>query len=226
MAEDNLMRELQEEERQRRMHALMMSILPWVIAAALALLLAVGGREFWQHWQQQKREQSATLFYHVQEALAKNESSKAVALLDTMEDKALPVYRVLAYLTFAGQQQRLGNDEAAAQALAAAKRHAEGQDDLRGLMEVAMLVHAEEKETVEAYNVLTASARLQQAMDLSAEGKKAEAATLLQSLQEDAAAPVSLQQRAAMLAAQLPPVPAAAEETSEAEETPAASEGN
>jgi hypothetical protein len=107
----DIFREVEEDLRRARIEALWKRFGNYIVAAAVVLVLAVGG---WRYWSHLEDERAAAMGARLEEAvkLAKdNKPDEAERTLQTIVADAPSGYRVLARLTLAGE---VGKRDAAA----------------------------------------------------------------------------------------------------------------
>lgn len=115
MSNENLIREVEEELRSDRMRKLWAQYGPWIIAAAVAVVLAVGINEGWAWWQNSTAAKSSDQFYAALELADGTDTAAATAALDKVAAEGSGAYPVLAKFREASLLARDGKmDEAAA----------------------------------------------------------------------------------------------------------------
>jgi hypothetical protein len=131
MSNENLIREVDDELRSDRMRQLWRQAGPWVIGAAVAVVLAVAVNEGWSWWQDSNYARSADAFYSALDLANGTDAPAATAALDKVIAEGSGAYPVLARFREASLLGVAGKvDEAAAayDAIAASEKNAHLRD--------------------------------------------------------------------------------------------------
>jgi hypothetical protein len=96
MSNETILSEVDEELRRDRLRALWRRIGPWVIAAAVAVVLAVAINEGWSWWQNSNAARSSDEFYAALELAEKGDIAGAEAALNEVESTGVGSYPLLA----------------------------------------------------------------------------------------------------------------------------------
>src|SRR5690606_32388121 len=83
MSNENFIREIDEELRSDQMRNLWKNFGPWLIAAAVVLVLGVAGWEGWQWWTNSNSARSSDQFYN---ALSLSEGTDVAAAQQALDD--------------------------------------------------------------------------------------------------------------------------------------------
>jgi hypothetical protein len=111
---DEFIREVDEELRRDRMAALWRRYAPWIIGAALAVVVGTAAGVGWRAWQDHAREDNARRFAAAERLLRGGEAAEAAAAFAELADDAGGGYAVLARLRAAEALSRAGDQGAAA----------------------------------------------------------------------------------------------------------------
>ena len=115
MSEGEIFREVDEELRRERMEALWKRYGGFVLAGAIAIVIAVAGREGWNHWQTQKAEDAGLRLVAAEKLIAEGKIAEATPELERFVADGPAGYRELAQLRLAADQAAAGKvDEAVA----------------------------------------------------------------------------------------------------------------
>ena len=115
MSSDTLIREVDEELRRDRLRKLWRQFGPWVIAAAVAVVLGVAGYEFWINWQKSQAAQSSDRFYEATTLASGKDADAAKKALDDIIAQGSGGYPMLARFREAALLSQQGKiDEAVA----------------------------------------------------------------------------------------------------------------
>ncbi|SFZ81567.1 hypothetical protein SAMN02983003_0568 [Devosia enhydra] len=115
MSNDSILREVDEELRGDRMRNLWRRFGPWIIIAAVAIVLAVAVNEGWSWWQRSTTAQASDTFYSALELAEQGDVPGAISALDAIEATGASGYQTLARFREAALLARDGRrDEAVA----------------------------------------------------------------------------------------------------------------
>lgn len=123
MSDDTIFREVDDELRSERMRTLWRRFAPWIIGAAVLIVLLVAANEGWRWWQQSTAARSSDQYYEALDLAGAGDTAAALAALDATVAEGTGAYPVLARFAQAGLLAAEGRaDEALAayDALAAA----------------------------------------------------------------------------------------------------------
>jgi hypothetical protein len=109
----DIFREVDEEVRREHYAKLWRKYGPYVIALAVALVLAVAGREGWRHYDEQRRFEQSARFADALNLLDTGATSEAIAALNALAEDGGPGYAALAGIRAAQQLAKDGKIEAA-----------------------------------------------------------------------------------------------------------------
>lgn len=110
----DIFREVDEDIRQEKYRRLWDRLGPWIIAAAVLIVVATGGYRGWLYWQQGKSQAAGDIFFEAVRLSEQGDSAAAQAKLGELSD-ATGGYPVLARLREAGELALTGKkDEAVA----------------------------------------------------------------------------------------------------------------
>ena len=208
-AKDPLFREVQDELRQERMHALWKQFGPWVIAGAVAIVLVVAGYQGWQGWQASVRAEEAQAFAAAESLATAGDLAGAAEAYARLADTGSTGYASLAALRLGGVQAQRGDLTAAAEtlnAMAAAGTDDPALADAATLLSIMarmndggdpQILEAELSPLAAETSPFRFTARELQAHLAHAQGDDDRAARLLGELSQTQAAPQPLTQRAA-----------------------------
>jgi hypothetical protein len=110
MSNETILSEVDEELRRDRLRAAWRRFGPWVIAAAVAVVLAVAINEGWSWWQESNAARTSDQFYAALEAAEEGDVAGAQAALDTVEASGVGGYPLLARFREASLLAREGKD--------------------------------------------------------------------------------------------------------------------
>src|SRR3569623_1562510 len=113
MSNDTLIREVDEELRRDRMRKLWRQGGPWVIAAAVAVVLAVAGYEGWMWWQKSQAAKSSDQFYAATQIADGTDVAAAKKALDDVIAQGSGGYPMLAQFREAALLSSEGKTDAA-----------------------------------------------------------------------------------------------------------------
>jgi hypothetical protein len=132
MSNENFIREIDEELRSDQMRALWRNFGPWIIAAAVLLVMAVAGWEAWQWWTNSNSARSSDQFYSALNLADGTDVAAAQQALDEVEAQGTGGYPLLARFREAAL---LDKDGKTAEATAAYDAIATGETNqhIRGL---------------------------------------------------------------------------------------------
>ena len=138
MSNETLFSEVDEELRRDRLRALWRRFGPWIIAAAVAVVLAVAINEGWSWWQNSNAARSSDEFYAALEMAGKGDVAGAEAALNAIETSSTGSYPLLAKFRQASLLASQGKD---AEAVAAYDALANA-DTLPRIRELALILAA------------------------------------------------------------------------------------
>lgn len=96
MSNENFIREIDEELRSDQMRALWRNFGPWIIAAAVLLVVGVAGWEGWQWWNNSNAARSSDQFYSALTLADGTDIAAAQQALDEVETQGTGSYPLLA----------------------------------------------------------------------------------------------------------------------------------
>lgn len=219
MVNDELLRELHEDIRRERLHALWKQFGRHAIGLSVSIVLLTTGIVWWQNHKHEKYTAATAEFLQADQSLNANEFTKALAVLEDIRGHTHGDFSALAGLKQAYVYERLEKKE---EALALYK-NIYGQSglsamvkDMAGLRYVILGQALDAKADVSAVmDSITAKGRPWRAsalenkgMMLWSAGNIEEAQKIFTSLQTDPAAPQTLKNRAAMFTGSVPAVAA------------------
>ncbi len=115
MSDPEIFREIDEEIRREQLKALWDRFAPYIIGAAAALVLIVGGHQYWRYWQATSAAQDGARFEKAMNELRKGQTETAETLLKKLSRHGTAGYDDLARLNLAGLEAKAGKvDEAVA----------------------------------------------------------------------------------------------------------------
>lgn len=213
MAQDNIFREVEEELRSDRMRALWRRYGPYVIGAAVAVVLVVAINEGWNWWRSASASKSSDLLYAALNLSDEGKLEEAQKALDTVVAEGSGGYPMLARFKKAGLLARQGDAKGA---VAAYDELASGQSnpDVRSLalmLAANLLVDSGDVGAVETRvgglvatnSPLRNSAREALGLANYKAGKLDEAQKYFQAIIDDPATPSDMRTRAQVYIAQL-----------------------
>jgi hypothetical protein len=113
-AEQNaLIREVDEDLRQERLERLWKAYGKYVIAACVAVVAAVGGNEYWKHYQAQQLDRDSTTFQSALDRLNAGNPAEAGQILEGFTGDAAAGYKDLGRLASAAAQAKAGDRKSA-----------------------------------------------------------------------------------------------------------------
>jgi len=211
MADDNFIREVNEELRQDQARLLWDRYGTYVIAAVAAIVLGTGAWVGWDYWARSQANASGDRFSQALQLVKDGQADRAMEALQALEDDGYGAYPVLARLriaTLLAEQGRQADAVADFDAVAADRAVPEPIRDMARLRAAFILVdtgsYDDVASRVEALtadgNAMRHSAR--EALGLAAwkAGNNDDALRLFEQIASDAAAPRNLQQRASVMA--------------------------
>jgi hypothetical protein len=211
MADDNFIREVNEEYRQDQAKALFEKYGVWAIGVAIVIILATAGWRGYEYWQSKQAAASGDAFSKALTLVNEGKTDDAVKALGDLEKDGHGAYPVLARLRAATVLANKGDYKAAIadfDAVAADKSIPQAIRDIASLRAAYLLVdhgsYADVAKRAEALtddsNPLRFSAR--EALGLAAwkGGKNADALKLFDEISGDPTAPAAIRQRANMMA--------------------------
>ena len=136
MSEDNILREVDEELRSDRMRALWRRFAPFVLAAAIGVVVIVAANEAWTWYHSNNSAQSSDELYAAFDDIEGNDLAAAQTQLDTLISNGTGSYPVLAQFRKAGV---LAKDGKVTEAVAAYDELANTQSNPR-LRELALVL--------------------------------------------------------------------------------------
>lgn len=110
MSNETILSEVDDELRRDRLRAAWRRLGPWVIAAAVAVVLAVGINEGWAWWQNSNAARASDQFYSALELAEQGDIAGAQTALDTVETSGVGGYPLLARFREASLLAREGKD--------------------------------------------------------------------------------------------------------------------
>jgi hypothetical protein len=110
MSNETILSEVDDELRRDRLRALWRRLGPWVIAAAVAVVLAVAINEGWSWWQNSNAARSSDQFYAALELAEKGDIAGAETALNEVETSGTGSYPLLARFREASLLARQGKD--------------------------------------------------------------------------------------------------------------------
>lgn len=96
MSEENIFSEVDDELRSERMRNLWRRTAPYVIGAAVAIVLLVAGNEGWSWWQKSNADRSSDQFYAAIELADAGDIAEAQAALEALAAEGSGQYPILA----------------------------------------------------------------------------------------------------------------------------------
>lgn len=115
MSSETLIREVDEELRRDRLRKLWRQLGPWIIAGAVAVVLAVAGYEVWTWWQKSQAAKASDEFYAATQLTSGKDFDAAKAALDKIVAEGSGGYAMLAKFREAALLSQQGKtDEAVA----------------------------------------------------------------------------------------------------------------
>jgi len=211
MSDDSFIREVNEEIRQDQAKALWDRYGPFLIAIAVAIVLATAAWVGWEYWTTSRANASGDRFSHALTLAGQGKTDEALSALDALEKDGYGAYPVLARLRTATLHAAQGNNDQAVadfDAVAGDGSVPVAIRDMARLRAAYVLVdhgsYADVSARVEPLtadtNALRHSAR--EALGLSAwkEGRAADALSLFEQLASDAQSPRNVRDRATLMA--------------------------
>ena len=210
MADDNFIREVNEEYRQDQAKALFDKYGFVAIGVAIVVILAAAGWRGYDYWQSKQAAASGDAFAAALNLVDQGKTGEAIKALDDLEKSGHGAYPVLARMRVATALADKGDYKGAVagfDAVAGDKSVAQSIRDIANLRAAYLLVdhgsyadvakHAES--LTDETNPLRFSAR--EALGLAAwkDGKPADALKLFEGIAGDATAPADARQRANMM---------------------------
>lgn len=113
MSDDTFIREVNEELRQDKAKALLRTVGPWVMVAAVAVVLGTAGMVGYNHWVESKAGASGDKFLAALDLASQGKSDDALKALDDLEKTGYGSYPVLARLRAAAVLADKGDAAAA-----------------------------------------------------------------------------------------------------------------
>lgn len=201
--------EVDEELRQERAASLWRKYGSWLIAAALAIVLAVGGYKYWGYYSQNQQVLAADRYVAALTGLAGDDGDRtgAIGALDAIAEKQSDGYADLARLRAAGAKLANGDKDGA---IAAYELIANNQDSRPSLRDLATLLAVSASlddgdldELAARLEPLAAAGQAWRPLAIELQGALAlksgdidAARTLFEALVGDAATPENLRERA------------------------------
>jgi len=124
MSNENFIREIDEELRSDQMRSLWRNFGPWIIAAAVLLVVGVAGYEAWNWWQNSNSARASDQFYAALNLADGTDAAAAQKALDEVAAQGVGGYPALAHFREAAL---LAKDGKPAEAMAAYDAIATGQ---------------------------------------------------------------------------------------------------
>ncbi len=216
MAEDNLVREVDEAIRQDQMMALWRYYRKPLIAAAAALIIATTGSVIWQRYEEQRAGVTMHAMLRAHAAFEDGNYGRAVEGFETAEEEAsTAAARDLAQLWQARALEEAGRTEEAIAVLQPLANRPAGDDLLWRDLACLRLVALDEarNDCLQAgESPLAAERRQWLAAHYTQQGEVEKARTTLTRLSRDAAASDAVRRQAADMLATLPPATEPAQE--------------
>lgn len=233
MAEDNILREVDEELRSERMRNLWRRFGPYVIGAAVAVVVVVAVNEGWSWWQRTNAARSSELFYTAIEHAEAGDVAAAQSALGEVKQEGSGKYPVLAEFREAALLAETGQTEEAVAAYDALSTSLSNQRlrDLSLLLSAYLLVDQGNVSAVESRiggliapdNPMRSSAREILGLTQYAAGDLDAARATFERMTADSAGSSQAIQRVRIYVAQLVAQGAAAPESQTADEAAEAS---
>jgi hypothetical protein len=211
MADDNFIREVNEEYRQDQAKALFDRYGFWAIGIAIVIILAVAGWRGYDYWQSKQAASSGDAFSRALTLATDGKTDEAIKAFDDLEKNGHGVYPVLARMRAATGLADKGDYKGAVAGfdeVAADKSVPQSIRDIASLRSAYLLVdhgsYADVAKRAEALtddsNPLRFSAR--EALGLAAwkAGKNSDALKLFDEISGDQNAPAAIRQRANLMA--------------------------
>ncbi|MBN9079714.1 MAG: hypothetical protein BGN87_19600 [Rhizobiales bacterium 65-79] len=211
MADDNFIREVNEEYRQDQAKALFDRYGFWAIGIAIVVILAVAGWRGYDYWQSKQAASSGDAFSRALTLATDGKTDEAIKAFDDLEKNGHGVYPVLARMRAATGLADKGDYKGAVAGfdeVAADKSVPQSIRDIASLRSAYLLVdhgsYADVAKRAEALtddsNPLRFSAR--EALGLAAwkAGKNSDALKLFDEISGDQNAPAAIRQRANLMA--------------------------
>lgn len=209
---DELVRELEEDQRHQQMVALWQRYRDIIIGGALAIVLGVSANQGWNYYTTTQQHDSSLQFSHATELLRDGQREKAMAVLDTLAQNGTSSYATMAHLITAYDQQATDDEASVLRARDIFKKIAydSSVDPLFSQLAALNLLQLDadkgtltDKTSPEDAGIFTASATEMRALQLVAQGKTEEAKEVLKPLLENDETPPSIRERALQLQATL-----------------------
>ncbi len=207
MKSDEFIREVEEELKQEKLIELWKRWGNWLIGGAVAVVLATAGWVAWQNWRESQRREEAERFAAVERLVVEGRDSEAVPALENFAREASHGFATVARLLAAAAAARTKDAATAASLLERVAEDAHADPLLRDAALVQLLarrIDSDEPGSLrERLKPLAADGNpwrhaarlLLAAVELRA-GQREAAATTLERLLEDTAAPAGLRARA------------------------------
>ncbi|MGN6464185.1 MAG: tetratricopeptide repeat protein [Rhizobiaceae bacterium] len=211
MADDNFIREVNEEYRQDQAKALFEKYGLWALAVAIVIVLATAGWRGYDYWQSKQAASSGDAFARALTLANDGKPDEAIKALDELEKTGHGVYPVLARMraaTALADNKDYKGAIAGFDQVAGDKSIPQAIRDIANLRSAYLLVdhgsYADVARHAEALtddsNPLRFSARETLGLAAWKDGKTADALKLFDGISGDATAPVSIRQRANLMA--------------------------
>ena len=113
MSDDQLFREINEELRHEEMRKLWDKYGVFILAGALAIVLAVAGYKGWQYWQAKRAQESGARFHQAVKLIEGGKEKEAQTILNELAEGGSSGYAGLARLRLAAAKLGAGDNAAA-----------------------------------------------------------------------------------------------------------------
>lgn len=210
MSDDSFIREVNEELRSDRFHAMGRRYGPFVIALAVAVVLGTAGYVAYDYWSANRAARSGDAFSQALDLANQGEKDKALAAFEQIEKDGHGAYPVLARMRAATVLADKGDFDGAVKSFDAVAADGSVPDSVRDIARLRagyiLVDHGSYDDVAKRVEPLTGdenamrnSAR--EALGLAAwkAGKMDDAMNLFQKIVDDQATPQSLRQRAQMM---------------------------
>jgi hypothetical protein len=211
MSDDSFIREVNQELRQDQAKALWERFGPWIIGAAVVVILGTAAFVGYDYWVETRANRSGDAFARALELAETGQSDEALAALGALQEDGYGAYPLLAQMRAATVLAEQGDYDAAVTAFDEIADDGSVPDSLRdiarlraGLLLVDHGSYADVSARVETLtadgNALRHSAREALALSAWKEGNSADALTLFNQIAGDEAAPPNTRRRAELMA--------------------------
>lgn len=210
MVDGDVIREVEEELRREKYKNLWDRYGIYVIGAALAIILLVGGSQAWSYWQKTRAGETGAKFEAAIKLVGENKVGEAKKALQEIASDGSGGYPTLAKLRLAGMERAAGRDGAAIKAYEAVAADSATDEIFRDFarIQAASLrsgkadwaeMEGRLKELVAKAGPWRNSARELLALAAYKAGKKSDAQRLFTEILTDRATPSAMRQRAQMM---------------------------